>query len=269
MSAGSACGLAVAVVLVTTAGPGAANGQSLGDRLSSLDGEVTFHYKGRDGIEGCGDGSISLRGDGDWMRWNGGGDRTGCGPGPVEVIMDMMDGEPRDLDVRVGPEVHLDAGRDHDLGRVSAPEAAEYLLQLAETGHRRVAEDAVFPAFIADSAVVWPRLIALARDRTRPEDVRTDALFWVGQEAAGVATEGLAEVALDESEDQDIRESAVFALSQRPEDESTPILMEIAVSAPQAGTRKSAMFWLAQSDDPEVTDFFEDVLLGRRTVRTR
>ncbi len=269
MSSRTPCGVAVAMVFVTMAAPGAANGQSLSDRLSSLDGEVTFHYKGRDGIEGCGDGNISLHGDGDWIRWNFKHDRSECGPGPVQVTLDLVDGEPRDIDVRVGPQVHLDAGRDHDLGRVPAPDAAEYLLRVAETGHRNVAEDAVFPAFIADSVTVWPRLIALARDRTRPDDVRTNALFWVGQEAADVATEGLAEVAMDESEDQDIRESAVFALSQRPEAESTPILMEIATTAPQAGTRKSAMFWLAQSDDPEVTDFFEDVLLGRRTVRTR
>ena len=269
MSARSLCGAAVAVVLGITAAPGAADGQSLSDRLSSLNGEVTFRYKGRDGIEGCGDGSISLRGDGDWIRWDSRRDHSECGPGPVQVTLGLKDGEPRDMVVRVGPEAHLEGGTDHDLGRVPAPDAAEYLLRVAETGDARVAEAAVFPAFIADSVTVWPRLIALVRDRRRPEEVRTTASFWVGQAAAEEATRGLAEVAMDEGEDQDIRESAVFALSQRPEAESTPILMEIATTAPQAGTRKSAMFWLAQSADPEVTQFFEDVLLGRHTVRTR
>ena len=160
--------------------------------------------------------------------------------------------------------MHLEEGRDGDLGRVTPDEAAEYLLRVAETARESVAEDAVFPAFLADGVEVWPRLIDLARDRRRPEDVRSQALFWVGQEAAGVGTEGLADVARDEDEDQQIREAAVFALSQRPESEGLPILMALARDAQDQKTRQSAMFWLAQSDDPEVLDFFEEILTVRR-----
>jgi HEAT repeat protein len=105
--------------------------------------------------------------------------------------------------------------------------------------------------------------MGLARDRSLDEDVRTSALFWVGQEAADAVTEGLAEVALDEDEDQDVRDAAVFALSQRPADEAVPILMEIARTAPHIQTRRSAMFWLAQSKDERVYAFFEEILLAR------
>lgn len=255
--------LAGALVACPGLGEREAAAQSLADGVEAATGEVAFHFKGKEGLEGCGDGNVSLDGAQDHRtRWSRSGEE--CGPGPVLVLLEMLDGAPRDLRVRVGPRVHLDVEADLDLGRVPAAEASDYLLEVAWTAPSRVAEDAVFPAFLADSTPVWPRLLDLARDRSRPDDVRSSALFWVGQEAAGVAIEGLAEVALDDTEDQRIRESAVFALSQRPADEGLPILMDVARTAIQAETRRSAMFWLAESEDPRVVAFFEEVLLGRR-----
>ena len=53
--------------------------------------------------------------------------------------------------------------------------------------------------------------------------------------------------------------------TDRPEEsEGVPILMDVATTAEDANTRRSAMFWLAQAEDPRVLDFFEEVLLGRR-----
>jgi len=124
----------------------------------------------------------------------------------------------------------------------------------------------LFPAVLADVDDLWVDLLAMAREPSVRKGVRTSAVFWVGQEAANAATEGLADVAFDEDEDQDVREAAVFALSQRPGDEGVPILMELARTAEQAGTRRSAMFWLAQSEDDRVLTFFEEILLGRGGV---
>ncbi len=252
-----------AIALAAAWIPGAASGQDLGAHLEDMDGEVTFHFEGREGIQGCGDGSISF-GDNDWHRWDSDRRASGCGPGPVLVELRLRDGTVRAVDTRVGPGVQDEPGRDGDLGRVDPSDAANYLLSVAESASGSVAEDAILPAFLARDVEVWPRLIELARDRSRPEDVRSQALFWVGQEARGVGTEGLAAVARDEDEDQDIREAAVFALSQRPEDEGLPILMDVARDAQDPETRKSAMFWLAQSDDPQVVDFFEEILAARR-----
>jgi len=70
-------------------------------------------------------------------------------------------------------------------------------------------------------------------------------------------------VALDDEEEQEVRDAAVFALSRRPDDEAVPILMEIARTAPQAETRRSAMFWLAESKDDRVYAFFEEILTRR------
>ena len=141
----------------------------------------------------------------------------------------------------------------------------DFLLDAARTGGRsgRGEEDAVLPAVLADVEAIWEDLLVLAREGAVDSDVRTQALFWVGQEAANVVSEGLAEVALDEKEDQEVREAAVFALSRRPAEEGVPILMQVARTAKQAETRRSAMFWLAQSEDERVYAFFEEVLLGR------
>ena len=42
-----------------------------------------------------------------------------------------------------------------------------------------------------------------------------------------------------------------------------PILMELARTAREAETRRSSMFWLAQSEDDRVIGFFEEILFAR------
>ena len=88
---------------------------------------------------------------------------------------------------------------------------------------------------------------------------------WLGQEATLAVNGPLMDLARDETEEEQIRDAAVFALSQRPEEESVPALMELIGDSDDAKVRKSALFWLAQSDDPRVLDFFEDILLQRRS----
>jgi HEAT repeat protein len=198
------------------------------------------------------------------MWWNSkddDGGPTNCRPGPVEVELDVRRGEVRDVDVIRDRNERTPGAVD--LGEVSAPAAVAYFLELAEEGTHGAGEDVIFPAVLADVQDLWVELLAMARQESVRMGVRKSALFWVGQEAADAATEGLADLAFDEDEDQDVREAAVFALSQRPADEAVPILMQLARTAEQAGTRRSAMFWLAQSEDERVLAFFEEVLLGR------
>ena len=166
----------------------------------------------------------------------------------IELVRDVGDGRPDAL----------------DLGEVSAAEAARFLLSLAHDGASGdAAEEAILPAMLADVEGLWRELLVIARDRSVAENVRKNTLFWLGQEAAQAATAGLTDVALDEDEEQEIRNSAIFALSQRPDHEAVPLLMEVARTGDQAETRKTAMFWLAQSDDERVVRFFEEILLRR------
>lgn len=256
--------LAAAPGVAVGVAPGLAAGQELGRRVAEIDdGAVRFSFDVREGVEIC---SRGVRVHEDRMRWSGRGrwgDEDVCRDGPARVELRVENGMVRSVELlRLGEEGTRDA---RSLGLVAPGEAVRYLVGLARTGaHRRAAKDAIFPAILADVPEIWPDLLALAKEREVPSAVRASALFWLGQEAAEAATGGLADVAFAEDEDQEVRDAAVFALSQRPTDEGLPVLMELARTADQAKTRRTAFFWLAQSDDPRVISFFEEVLLGRR-----
>lgn len=252
--------LAVAALVAV---PQATSAQ-VGERVREVeDGTVRFSYETKPGVEICDQG---VRIGDRHMNWTmrGRDDRArNCRFGVAEVELQVRAGRVREVQlVR-----DLDARRSDavELGEVPADEAARYLLSLPYSDATDdAAEDAILPAMIADAADVWRELLELARDRTVDQDVRKGATFWLGQEAAqAAATEGLSGLALDEDEDQEIRDAAVFALSQRPADEAVPALMEVAKTGREAETRRRAMFWLAQSEDERVVDFFEQILLGR------
>lgn len=243
--------------------PAAASAQVAERVAASEDGYVRFTYDTKPGVEICDQGIRVNDTHTRWRSYDGIEGGRNCRTGYAEVELEVRRGTVTDVDVVQGEdERRSDAV---DLGRVEPDEAARYLLSLVYRGATdAAAEDAIFPAMLADVDGAWEALLDLAEDRSVHEGVRKNALFWLGQEAAEAATEGLADVAMDVDEDQEVRNSAIFALSQRPADESIPILMDVARTGESSETRKTAMFWLAQSDDPRVVSFFEDVLLGRR-----
>jgi hypothetical protein len=252
---------ALAAVLLWAV-PAAAMGQGLGSRITGGgDGVVRMSFAARPGVEICDEGfDLFGRRSG---RMRGGWSEGVCAPGPVVVEVGVRDGEVREVDVL--DRGHPRAPRARDLGRVEAPDAVAFLLQAARgDAGRRGVEEAILPALMADVPDVWEEVLDLAQDRRVGADVRRTALFWVGEEAAAAATEGLAQVASDEDEDQDVRKAAVFALSRRPAEEGVPVLMELARRAREPSTRRSAFFWLAQSGDERVIAFFRQVLLERR-----
>jgi hypothetical protein len=252
--------LAAASLLVVAAGDGAA--QELARRVSAVGtGHATFSYPARADVEICDRGVIF---GGGRIQWRGRvrDEARRCVTGTASVELRVADGVVRDVDVLELDEIGEPGAQD--LGVVGAREAADYFLSLARAGGAQdAAEDAVFAAMLADVEDVWRDLFALARDPTIQQDVRESSLFWLGQEAGDAVTSGIAAIAADEREEQDVREAAIFALSQRPSDVVVATLMELARTAREAETRQAAMFWLAQSDDPRVLAFFEEILLGR------
>lgn len=244
--------------------PAAAAGQGLDQRVFAAgDGTVRFNFPTRPEVEIC-DQGIRIGDDRMMWRSRGWGEvEENCRFGPVEVELEIRGGTLRDVDL-IQRERDRTQGAT-DLGAVPAQTAVDFFLVQARSGGRsgRGEEEAIFPVILADVEDVWVELLEMARDRQVDGEVRESALFWVGQEAADAVTEGLVGVALDADEDQDVREAAIFALSRRSPDESVPILMEIAQTAAQADTRETAMFWLAQSEDERVYDFFEEILLRR------
>ncbi len=247
------------VVALMAAAPTAATAQRLAESVRDLGtGTLRFSYATRPAVVICDD-NIYI-GD-DHVGWNDSGrdHGTNCRNGPARVELEVRDGRVRNVEL-VRRRTSLTQGAV-DLGEVSAPRAARYLLSLGRTAPGHPGEHAIFAAVLADVDGVWRDLLDIARDRTAPRDARKGALFWVGQEAADSVTRGLADVASDEDEDQSVRDAAIFALSQRSGPEAVPVLMDLARTARQAKTRRTAMFWLAQSEDPRVPVFFENILV--------
>ena len=244
-----------------------ARGQSLAQRIASApEGRVQFHFTARPGV--CGDGrsfialgqslfmgsSMMNLGDSEW--------RAACVPGPVRVVLTRHGHDIERLRTYVGdlpprtPEVA-------DLGGVSTQEATAYLLSLAEHLDGSVSEHAILPAVLADSVVVWPRLLTIARDSmTRPHSTRQTAAFWLGRFAAAAIT-GRTITTLDDRDDDDdtgVRAAAVFGLSQLEHHAGIPPLIQVAETNRSPRIRDRAIFWLSQSDDARALAFFERTL---------
>lgn len=227
--------------------------QSIADQVAAVrDGQVRMSFTAREGVCGNGRNINTHRDSDDWESW--------CEPGPVRVAIDMRGREIVDIDTYVGGRWRA---RDNvtDLGMVAAPDAAAYLLSLVQSERGRAGKDAMFPATLADSAIVWPQLLEIAKNTERPRDTRKSAVFWLGQAAGEAATEGLGEIVYDESGDGEVRESAIFALSQLDDDAGVPILIEIVRQHRDPNLKKKAIFWLGQSGDPRAVALFEELLV--------
>ena len=249
------------IVLAAMVLPQAASAQLAEPIVAVGAGTARFSYATRPEVEIC-DQGVRVGDRRMWWRSRGTDDVSGnCRFGVAEVELEVCNGLVRDVDIV--RDVDERTSGAVDLGEVSPEAAARYLLSLAYDGATADGvEEGVLPTMLADVDDVWRDLLDMAKDRRLHEGIRKNTLFWLGQEAADAATEGLAEVALDEDENQEIRDSAIFALSQRPPDEGIPALMEVAQSGEEAATRRTAMFWLAQSNDGRAVDFFEEILLG-------
>lgn len=267
--------LLIPAVLATTALAAAlpASGQSLAQRVAQApsDRTIVFEYAPRPGV--CGDGNsimvvdeedvqIVMRNGTRMLVSRSGRQRTRSGEcrlGPVRIEL-KGGAAPTELRARVGA-TDRPAGA-MDLGTVPAPEAAAFLIDAARaTRSGKAGSTAVFAATLAEGAEPWRELLALARDERATSKVRKSAVFWVGQAVEERATAGLTDLIGDDDADMEARESAVFALSQRPNDQAVPALIDIAKTSPHAKLRRSAIFWLGQSDDPRALAWFEDVLL--------
>ncbi|HYU10245.1 MAG TPA: HEAT repeat domain-containing protein [Gemmatimonadales bacterium] len=230
------------------------------------DGSVRFSFAAKPGVYGngrnviswdCDKGNCHNQVDG---NWNDHDDRDApCDSGPVRVALTKTSGRVTDLRVYVGGEWRATSSAT-DLGMVSTKDATTYLLDLAQRDDSRAAEKAILPAMLADSAVIWPGLLKIAKDANISRKVRRSAVFWLGQAAGDAATKGLTDLVDDGNADREVRESAVFALSQRPKDEGVPALIRIAKQNRDPDLRRKAIFWLGQSDDPRALSLFEELL---------
>jgi HEAT repeats len=258
---------APAVLAALTLLAAAASGQSIANRVARVsNGTVRMSFAARPGICGSGNSIMHSNGRGrttwgnDWNRSRDVEWESDCDLGPARVVIDRRNGEIADLRFYVGGRWRPGGSDVVDLGTVSAHEAADYLVSIAQTERGSMGEKAIFPATIADSAEIWPALIKIARNPDVPRSTRTQSVFWLGQAAGDAATANLKDIVVDNSVDREVREQAVFALSQRPREEGVPALIAVARTNKDPEIRKKALFWLGQSHDPRALDLFEELL---------
>lgn len=209
------------------------------------DGDVRMTFAARPGVCGWGEGNVRVissrrSSNDDW--------EATCAPGPVRVVLTRRNGRTVEVDTYIGGRWR-DRSDVTDLGRVPASDAAEFFLEVAETGEGEVAKDAVFPTAVADSVTVWPRLLRLARQSGRPTEIRKAAVFWVGQTDEEQAADGLWELIRADGPTE-LREHAVFALSQHASARVAERLRQLAVDRTiDLDVRERAIFWLGQRDE--------------------
>lgn len=256
----------IAVTAVTLL-PAAGAAQGLARKVTdAADGEVRMSFAARPDV--CGDGVNTIRfgkrgrvgrsEDDDDVTY--GDSDCPCNNGPVRVVFRVRDHQVTKVRTLVGGAWHSDS-RAVDLGTVSAKDAVATLFAIANDRRNSGGDDAVFPTTLADSVTIWPELLRLARKDDAPHETRKQAVFWLSQVASDSATAGLADLA--ETEETEIRKQAVFGLSQRPRDEGVPALIKVARTNNSAEVRRSALFWLGQSEDPRALALFEEILTKR------
>lgn len=237
--------------------------QSLANKVSAArDGKVRMSFAAKKDI--CGYGTSISRGGSNRFSWSSDDSPDvvydeECSHSPVRVVMTISGGQVQRLRTYVGGRWRTADTPTTDLGTVSAREAVNYLLSLAESEDSHVGTEAILPATLADSVTVWPQLFKLVRDDSRPLKTRKQALFWLGQAAGDVVAPDRAERgrATDEEE---VKKQAVFALSQRRNGEAVPALIQVARNNRDPSVRRTALFWLGQTTDPRAVSLFEEIL---------
>jgi hypothetical protein len=232
--------------------PAHLSGQSLEHRVAALgSGNIQLSFAGRPSICGNGLNNISIpQANDEWV--------ADCEAQPVRVALRVHNGRVVSIRTYVGGRWRSRTSVN-DFGTVRPQDAAAYLLKLAAQPGE-LSGDPLLPATLADSVTIWPSLLRLARTQQLPEERRRSAIFWLGQAAGAAAASALDSVAIDRNGSREVRKQAVFALSQRPASEGVPALLRIARTNHDPEIRKTAIFWLAQSEDPRALELFEEIL---------
>lgn len=240
-------------LLLASVVPLSLQGQTLQRRIEIVErGTVRMSFAARPGVCGQGANNITVRDESD--EW-----RADCDSQPVRVALRLLDHRVESLRTYVGGH-WLANTQATDLGGVRPQEAAAYLIALAERGGDSLDGDPVLPATLADSVTIWPSLLRLARKTSLSSEARRTAVFWLGQAAATAAGVALDSIARDDHGDREVRKHAIFALSQRSHNEGVPALIRIARTSSDRELRRTALFWLGQSEDSRALALFEELL---------
>ena len=115
----------------------------------------------------------------------------------------------------------------------------------ADAGHD---DDSALAALAYHEDSSATRALATRAQPRHDEDVREQALFWLGQTRGAEGADIVEHYATTDA-DPDLREKAVFALSQSHAGDPYARILAISRSDRSADVRSQALFWMAQMKD--------------------
>lgn len=240
-----------------------AGAQTIAARLAQApDGVVRMEVDSRTGV--CGDGrdvigyrsAIFAR---NFQSIGGRWSEGRCRPGPLRVSLTIERGDVIQMRAQVGGAwPSASDGRVTDLGVVPSIEASAYFFSLVPRLETASSKDRLLiPAVLADGAPVIQPLLALARDPARATNTRRAAIQWLGLLGDASVVPALVQFARDDVDDEgndkpgkkSLGSAAMASLSMLEGDEGVPALIDLTRDR-SVGTRRNAVFWLAQNGDP-------------------
>jgi hypothetical protein len=261
------------VIGVLVLAPSAALGQSLGRQIDRVrDGTVRFTYASRPGL--CGDGRETIRtGPAIIVLPNTFGYGTSnmdiCFAGPVRVAIGRSSGETMSYRVHVGGRWSTDDDAT-DLGVVSAPDAARYLLDAATRSNARNSVYALAAAVFADSIDLVPDLARMARNDQLRQELRQRAVFWIGTYDDEISTRMLHELASDARLDDEIRGSAIIALGRDDMSDDDVAWLRSLYPNVSEKLRDNVFLAVSRSDSPKASRWLASVVTDdHETEHTR
>ncbi|MEO8333493.1 MAG: HEAT repeat domain-containing protein [bacterium] len=266
----------LALLAIASTTPAAA--QSIAARVAQAPaGVVHLQFDGRPGV--CGNGrdvvgfgkAIFARNFQSFGRWSG----VNCVPGPIRVALTTSGGQVTAMQMLVGGTAWPSTeGRVTELGTVPSRDASSYFFSLVpklevETGKDRL----LLPAVLAEDADVIAPLLSLARDGSRLEQTRRQAVQWLGllgdasviPDLVVFAKQDVNDDGEDKAGKKGIAGAAVSALSQLDGDVGVPALIELARTG-SVGTRRNAAFWLGQNGDPRARKMLHSMIEDTKEV---
>ena len=255
----------LALAALTALGP-RLSAQSLADRVAgAAQPRVQFTFAARADVCGNGRSFIQVAGGSLYGSFNDGDRRDPCVAGPIRVLLDRAGREVVSIATFAGPPPEATDGVT-DLGRVRSRDAVEYLLGLAERAEGRVSRDAVFPAVLADSVDVSPRLLAISRNQNAARETRRSAISWLGrpldnrERLVKDVADALVLIARDDDDNQSVRQQALRTLARLEHGAGTAALMELARDSQRSWMAREALSSLTSSGDPRARQHLRDVV---------
>jgi len=211
------------VVLACLIPPRAAEAQSVARRLSGVkNGTLRMSFAARDDICGYANGITTRAREnaqtrGSW-NWNGNESEdvvydNECSEGPARVVAHFENGQLTRIHTYVGGRWRPAGADVTDVGTVSVRDATEYLLGIARTQSGKAAGEAIFPLTLADSVNMAQPIYSIAKDDSRPMEVRDQAIFWLSQ-LDDDAVVGMLDNILKSSHDERVQDKAIFEIGR-------------------------------------------------------